>query len=157
MTDSADRSHARFRRPQSVVLLAGGAEACAFYGELLGAAGFAVTPALDCGQALQEIHRDSTDLLVAVFQRSFPDDCLTLCRRLREGDMTRRLPVILAGVNVTDADLRAASDAGALALLVPPNDGTKLLAVLSGILAAGRRVPLKAGLREPIVRIRGVH
>jgi DNA-binding response OmpR family regulator len=155
MERPADRSRARSRRPQHVVLFASSGD-IGFYHELLRAAGFTVTNATDCTGALEAIHRDSTDLFVAVFDRTFPEECLTLCRRLRVGDQARRRPVVLAGVDVTEADLRAASEAGALALIVPHHDGTKLLAVISGILAAGRRAPLRAGAGEATPRIRGV-
>jgi two-component system response regulator MprA len=122
-------------------------------GRTLAAAGYAVEPAADGGQALAAVERSTPDLVV--LDVGLPGlDGLAVCRRLREKGLAT--PVLLLTARDAVADRVAGLDAGADDYLVKPFATDELLARIRALLRRGKEpeellafgdVTLEAGKR----------
>ncbi len=104
-------------------------------GRTLEAAGYAVEPAADGGEALAAVERSAPDLVV--LDVGLPGlDGLAVCRRLREKGFAT--PVLLLTARDAIAQRVAGLDAGADDYLVKPFATDELLARIRALLRRGR-------------------
>ena len=122
-----------------LVLLAESAHAEHHHAEILARAGLRVIrlPAHEVTSALM---RDVKPAIIAIeFDGLQPNDGLDLAPRLRADARPRAIPipVIVYGHGLSAADIERAATGGAMWLQLEPSDGTKLVAAIRGVLAAG--------------------
>jgi EAL domain-containing protein (putative c-di-GMP-specific phosphodiesterase class I) len=115
----------------------------------LGAAGFAVTSALDCAQAVEQLSRRRFDVIVSDI--SMPNlDGIGLLREVRARDLD--VPVILITGRPSVDTAQKAVEFGALRYLNKPMEMKELVTVVSQAVGLGRMARVK---REAIEHLRG--
>ena len=117
------------------------------YADALRAADLDVADVNDDERALQLAALTRPRVIAAGFDASTRAIRLAFCRAIRGDARTAGIPVLLLqAADATPDDVGLATDAGVLVLSVPPDDGTKLVAAINGVLAAQRAEPLRASL-----------
>ena len=100
---------------------------------ILEKAGYSVVEAEDGEAALRLVNEEEPDLvLLDVMIRGI--EGWEVCRRIRENEATRRLPIIMVTVRTTDEDIQRSVECGANAHINKPFDQRELLDTIKKLL-----------------------
>ena len=105
----------------------------------LGMEGFEVVTAFDGEEAISKAERERPDLVVLDIMMPKLDGYET-CRRLKENDKTKNIPVILLSAKGRSMDQRVGLDAGADEYITKPFSPRKLVERIR-VHLGGRRTP----------------
>ena len=100
---------------------------------ILEKAGYSVVEAEDGEAALRLVNEEEPDLVL--LDVMIP--CIEgweVCRRIRENEATRRLPIIMVTVRTTDEDIQRSVECGANAHINKPFDQKELLDTIKKLL-----------------------
>jgi two-component system phosphate regulon response regulator PhoB len=112
---------------------------------ILRPAGHAIAEAVDAVSAMDEVSRETPDLVLLDWQ--LPDmDGLRVLKMWRADEATARLPVIMVSARITEADRVAGLRAGADDYIIKPFSRDELLARVQSVLR--RSAPVAGGLPE---------
>lgn len=97
------------------------------------------------------------DVILAVLHSPLTETCADLCRAMKADRHLADIPIlVVSDADLSEHDMRLATDLGVLALTVREMDSRKLLAAINGVLAAHRasnRPPMAAARRRDIKRL----
>jgi CheY-like chemotaxis protein len=116
------------------------------YADTLRSAGLLVTALADAETAYRVAVERQPRVIIACVNGANRNDRLAFCRRLKADPRTQTIPTLLASTTLSAEDIRLATASGALAIAVSPNDGTKLVSAIRGVLAVDERKPLASFL-----------
>jgi len=100
---------------------------------ILEKAGYSVVEAEDGEAALRLVNEEEPDLVL--LDVMIPGiEGWEVCRRIRENEATRRLPIIMVTVRTTDEDIQRSVECGANAHINKPFDQRELLDTIKKLL-----------------------
>lgn len=105
---------------------------------VLSSAGHQVTEAQDGNQALEELRRETPDLVVLDYRMGQPDG-FEVCRRIKRDPATAHVPVLILTAQGRIEDRLGGFDAGADDYLAKPFDTRELLARVGALLRLARQ------------------
>jgi DNA-binding response OmpR family regulator len=105
---------------------------------VLSSAGHEVREAPDGTRALEELRRETPDLVVLDYRMGEPDG-FEVCRRIKHDPATAHLPVLILTAQGRIEDRLGGFDAGADDYLAKPFDTRELLARVAALLRLARR------------------
>jgi CheY-like chemotaxis protein len=133
--------------PTTVLLLDPRDEIRTSHASALHKAGFEVLEIGDPQTALDIVKIRQPGVIVVGLEPETRDVHLNLCREIKSDSRTKEIPIVLTTETLAADDVGLATDPGVLVLTAPQNDSTKLVAAISGVLAAHHLAPVRASLR----------
>jgi DNA-binding NarL/FixJ family response regulator len=124
----------RRRRSRSVLLLN---HSKVKYKDALRKAGCVVLEAKNSTTARDYLRLIRPHVIVVIDQRIAGDD-LDLCRTLAADPVTQGIPVLLCAVDITDEEVRLASEAGARVVTLTRRTATQIIAAINGAMIPKR-------------------
>jgi two-component system cell cycle response regulator len=105
----------------------------------LRSAGFDVTAVRDPQAALDSVEAQLPHIVVARLDPRTRIDHLSFCRRIKSDPRMKHIPILLTAEHMGDEDVGLATNPGALVITMPPDNGSKLVAAITGVLAGQQR------------------
>lgn len=127
------------RKPPTVLILQWPDRVRTTHTTVLRASGLDVLEVDSSTAAMDAARTIKPDVIVAMIGSRFTHMCADLCQAMKADRHLAGIPILLVSdADVSEDDMRLATDAGVLALTVSDVDSPKLLAAINGVLAAHR-------------------
>ena len=127
------------RKPPMVLILQWSHRVHTTHATVLRASGLDVLEVDSSTAAMDAARTTKPDVIVAMIGSRFTQMCADLCQAMKTDRHLAGIPILLVSdADVSEDDMRLATDAGVLALTVSDVDSPKLLAAINGVLAAHR-------------------
>ena len=127
------------RKPPTVLILQWPHRVHTTHATVLRASGLDVLEVNSSTAALNAARTMEPDVIIAMHNSRFAQTCADLCQAMKADCHLADIPILLVSdLDVSEDDMRLATDVGVLALTVSDGDSPKLLAAINGVLAAHR-------------------